>query len=71
MHEIRIMKPVKIIFKRGKNNNKIIGEINLIKVHCVHVWNYHNEAICIINICLLKYFLKEKKKSRFLPPFQS
>jgi hypothetical protein len=25
-------------------------EMNLFKVHCIHVWNYHNEIPCIINV---------------------
>jgi hypothetical protein len=31
-------------------NTKFQEGANLLKVHCAHVWNYHNETH-IINIC--------------------
>jgi hypothetical protein len=49
MYENIIMKPIKIILKGGiiKSNR---GD-DMIKVHYMHVWNYHNESLCTINIC--------------------
>jgi predicted DNA-binding antitoxin AbrB/MazE fold protein len=44
MYENGIMKPVKIVFKRGKGMIRVIEGVNLIKVHYVQVWKYHNET---------------------------
>jgi hypothetical protein len=37
--------------KEWKYNGNIIEGMNFLKVHCKHVWNYHNEISCIINVC--------------------
>jgi hypothetical protein len=28
-----------------------VDEVKLFKLDCMHVWNYHNEPSCIINVC--------------------
>jgi hypothetical protein len=46
----RIMKPVKnYLKKRGKEDMKVIKGVNLIKVHYMYVWKYHNEISWAIN----------------------
>jgi hypothetical protein len=42
--ENRIMKPVKIILKRGGGGEIIAEGVNFIKAHCRHVWRYHHET---------------------------
>jgi hypothetical protein len=46
--------PQKRIFVKGAGdkggNGNIKEEVNLFKVHCRHVWNYHNESPCVINV---------------------
>jgi hypothetical protein len=27
------------------------GGVNLTKVHCKHIWKYHNETFCTTDIC--------------------
>jgi hypothetical protein len=41
-----IMKPL-TLFKKGqrKDDKKVIEGVNLIKVHFVHLWKYHNSFI--------------------------
>jgi hypothetical protein len=29
--------------KRERGNGNIMERVNLFEVHCMHVWNYHNE----------------------------
>jgi hypothetical protein len=31
--------------KEGGENGNTMEEMNLFKVHCTHVWNYHNEIL--------------------------
>jgi hypothetical protein len=52
VYEDSIMKPTKNFGKEGSGeaNGNIMREMNLFKVHCIHVWNYHNEIPCIINV---------------------
>jgi hypothetical protein len=53
MHENGIMKSDKIVFKKkdGGRWERVIEVVNLIKVHYMPVWEYHNENFCRINIC--------------------
>jgi hypothetical protein len=54
-HEDIIMKPTKHYLKkegRGKGRYRnIMGDVNLFKVCCMHVWNYHKEISHTINVC--------------------
>jgi hypothetical protein len=42
MYEKRIMKP--ILKGREEGVRKSSGGVNLIKVHYMHTWKYHNET---------------------------
>jgi hypothetical protein len=46
-----VMKPVKIILKVAKGNKE---GVHLIKVHCMHVRKYHNEALLYREYMLIK-----------------
>jgi hypothetical protein len=45
-YEDSIMKPTKHCFKTGRRDrtewNIMVG-MNMFKVHCIHLWNYHND----------------------------
>jgi hypothetical protein len=48
------MKPTTLLEKgegREGGNGNIMEGMNLFKVHCTHVWNYHSEVPLIINAC--------------------
>jgi hypothetical protein len=36
--------------REGKENGNIMEGVNLFKVHCKYVWNYHNEPPHIIKL---------------------
>jgi hypothetical protein len=47
------MKSIKFVLKRGLRKSDRV--VNLIKVHYIHVWNYHSEAF------LYNYYILIKK----------
>jgi hypothetical protein len=42
--ETRTIKHFKIVLKGDKWLERAIEGVNLIKVHYIHVWKYHNES---------------------------
>jgi hypothetical protein len=43
MYESRIMKPIKTI-KRGEGKERVIEGVDMIKIHYMHEWKYHNKT---------------------------
>jgi hypothetical protein len=35
--------------RRSRKNGKIMDGVNLFKIYCIHIWNYHSETPRIIN----------------------
>jgi hypothetical protein len=44
IYENKIIKPVNIVIKGMKEEERFIKGMNLIKVHYMNVWKYHNAA---------------------------
>jgi hypothetical protein len=44
MSEDSIMKPTKYCLKERSEGGNLEEEMNWIKVHCMHLWKYHNET---------------------------
>jgi hypothetical protein len=47
-HEDSIMKPTKHCLRKERKervNGNITEGVNLFKLHCTHVWNYHDEIL--------------------------
>jgi hypothetical protein len=36
--------PLKLLLKGAGGQERVIAELNLIKIHCMNVWKYHNET---------------------------
>jgi hypothetical protein len=36
--------------RRRKGNENVMDGVNSLQVHCAHLWKYHNEIPCIINV---------------------
>jgi hypothetical protein len=39
-----IRKPSTLFEREEKGENRAIRGVSFFKVHCTHVWNYHNET---------------------------
>jgi hypothetical protein len=48
MYENHSIKPTKTVYERkwGAGKEKVIVGVNLIRVHYVYTWKYHNETPC-------------------------
>jgi hypothetical protein len=44
IYKNRIIKFIKIVFKRERGNKKVREGMNLIKVYYTHTWKFHNET---------------------------
>jgi hypothetical protein len=53
VNEDNLMKDIKHCFEKGEweDRGEITERVNLFKVHCLPLWNYHNDIPCTINIC--------------------
>jgi hypothetical protein len=48
MHKDSILKPTKHCSKKGqggKGGMELNASVNLLKVFCTHLWNYHSETL--------------------------
>jgi hypothetical protein len=63
MYEYGILKPVKVILRRGVGKRENDGEMNQSRIQYMYIWNCHNETPCITKI-LIKTFFKKIQKQR-------